>query len=590
MASTRAARWVADFETTGEKNLKKDGRVRVWSWGAYSLETNEYQSGVSLSGFFDFFSKKSTEIYFHNLKFDGQFIINYLLSHNYIWKNNPTEPGEFSTVITDKGLYYEISIIFKKFTKRYIKMTIRDSFKKLPLKVADIARAFNFSEEKTSIDYDAYRPDGYCPTDIEKVYQYNDCIIVGRALKRQFEIGQTRMTIGADSLAEYKDSIGEKVFKNRFPELEYHIDEFCRHAYRGGYVYCNPRYVNKLLHNVVGYDRNSDHPAILKNNLLPYGQPLYYMGAPLESEEYPLFIQRLQCRFRLRPGYLPCIQIKKDWRYNASEYLATNRIEIDDGKGGFIYDEPVEITLTSVDLYRFFENYIVEDLTWLDGYAFKAKKHMFDDFVDKNYQIKSDAADSGSRLLAKLYINNLVGKMGTHPLRAYKIPFLDNNEIVQYKNSDPVVLNSVYVPLSAFVTAYSRDNLISIAQELGDNFIYGDTDSFKTFANSKIPENLEIDSNRLGAWKCEQEEPFSEFKVLRNKTYAGIMKGKLYITASGLPDIIKSQIKTLRQFTYYDAQGQGEGIGQWKGKLQLDVVKGGAILNKTTFTINKIRT
>lgn len=590
MASTRAGRWVADFETTGKDNLKKDKYVRVWSWGAYSLDTHEYRAGVSLEEFFNFFRTRSNEVYFHNLKFDGQFLLSFLLKNNYVWKPTATEPGEFSTVITDKGLYYEICVIFKKLNKRYIKLTIRDSFKKLPLKVSAIARAFNFEEEKTSIDYGQYRPEGYTPTDAEKTYQKNDCVIVGRALQRQFEVGQTRMTIGADALAEYKNTIGEKVFKTRFPELEYRIDEFCRHAYRGGYVYCNPQYVGKLLHNVVSYDRNSDHPAILKEKLLPYGQPLYYMGEPLESEEYPLFIQRLQCRFRLRPGALPSIQIKKDWRYNAAEYLTTNVIEVDDGAGGFTYDEPVELTLTSVDLYRFFENYEIEDLTFLDGYAFQAKKHMFDEFIDKNYQTKCNAADGGSRLLAKLYINNLVGKMGTHPLRGYKIPIIDEKNIVRYVNSEPVMGSSVYVPLSAFVTAYSRDNLIQIAQRLGDDFIYGDTDSFKTFADVALPYGVEVDARKLGAWKSELPEPYSDFKVLRNKTYAGIVGGKLQITASGLPDVVKSQIKSLRQFTYYDARGQSEGVGQWKGKLQLDIVDGGAILNETTFTINKIHT
>ena len=58
------------------------------------------------------------------------FILNELFKQGYTWSEEPKEEKEFGTLISGNGIWYSITIIHKKFNKRYIKTTIFDSLKK----------------------------------------------------------------------------------------------------------------------------------------------------------------------------------------------------------------------------------------------------------------------------------------------------------------------------------------------------------------------------------------------------------------------------------------------------------------------------
>lgn len=68
--------YCADFETTSQKNLDKDGYVRVWLWSLVGVEYGETYHGYDIEGFLSKIKKlKCKRVFFHNLKFDGRFII-----------------------------------------------------------------------------------------------------------------------------------------------------------------------------------------------------------------------------------------------------------------------------------------------------------------------------------------------------------------------------------------------------------------------------------------------------------------------------------------------------------------------------------
>lgn len=73
--------YAADFETTGENNLRIDGRVRVWLWSLVNVPNpDEYYTGTTIESFLEQIQKlRITKIFFHNLRFDGSFIIWHLL-------------------------------------------------------------------------------------------------------------------------------------------------------------------------------------------------------------------------------------------------------------------------------------------------------------------------------------------------------------------------------------------------------------------------------------------------------------------------------------------------------------------------------
>ena len=67
----------ADFETITDEN-----DCRVWAWGICDIPYTFANFGNSIESFFEHLKtlKENSKIYFHNLKFDGSFILNYLLS------------------------------------------------------------------------------------------------------------------------------------------------------------------------------------------------------------------------------------------------------------------------------------------------------------------------------------------------------------------------------------------------------------------------------------------------------------------------------------------------------------------------------
>ena len=71
------SKWfAADFETTTEKNLEEDGRVRVWLWSLVGVEYGEKFHGNSIDLFLITVKRlRCDRVFFHNLKFDGRFIV-----------------------------------------------------------------------------------------------------------------------------------------------------------------------------------------------------------------------------------------------------------------------------------------------------------------------------------------------------------------------------------------------------------------------------------------------------------------------------------------------------------------------------------
>ncbi len=77
MARQKRKKYSCDFETT-----TKEEDCRVWAYGWMEIgKKKNYKIGNSLDEFMEFVKSSLADLYFHNLKFDGSFIVNWLL-HN----------------------------------------------------------------------------------------------------------------------------------------------------------------------------------------------------------------------------------------------------------------------------------------------------------------------------------------------------------------------------------------------------------------------------------------------------------------------------------------------------------------------------
>ena len=233
------ARLTADFETTVDPD-----DCRVWAWATCDIDSVDGEPalnyGTSIDTFMDYLrSIENSKVWFHNLKFDGEFLYNFLLDNGWTWVDSIDEssPRTFSTLISDKGMHYCIDI---RFTWRHT-VRILDSLKVIPMPVAKIPKAFGLPDSKLELDYEGPRERGHVLTEHEIEYITEDVVITAKAMRILLDEGETRMTAGSNALAAYKRTVGgNKGFRRIFPVPDY--DEEVRRAYKGGFTYVNPRF------------------------------------------------------------------------------------------------------------------------------------------------------------------------------------------------------------------------------------------------------------------------------------------------------------------------------------------------------------
>lgn len=554
--------FVADFETTTDIN-----DCRVWAWGLVEIgNTNNFKYGNSIDSFMtemETLAKKNETVYFHNLKFDGEFLLHWGFTHGFTHVEDRSDITDktITSLISDKGVFYSIEFIFKKFKTRLHHVTFRDSLKVLPMSVDRVAKAFGLPLSKLSIDYDSYRPVGHELTPDEIEYVKHDVVIIVEALKKLHEQGLEKMTTASNALADYKNIIGKSNFERWFPTPDYDSD--VRQSYKGGFTYANPAFTDKIIGEGIVLDVNSLYPSVMYYKPLPYGEPIFYTGQYQPDRLYKLYVQILTCHFELKPGYIPTIQLKHSLSFMPTEYLTSSK------------GEDITLCLTSVDLELFLEHYNVYNLEWVCGWKFKSTDILFKDYIDKWYKVKEQATldkNPGLRQIAKLMLNGLYGKFAINPSVRNKIPALNIDGSICYRLGDPGERKPLYIPVGTFITAWARYTTITAAQKVYDRFLYADTDSLHLIGTTP-PDDLDIDDVRLGAWKIENE--FTHAKFIRAKTYVEEINGELKVTCAGLPDYLHPQV-TFDNFTH---------LANYTGKLKPTHVAGGIVLTETDFTI-----
>ena len=597
--------YVADFETTTIEPAK------IWAVGMCEIENiDKFVHFNNISEYINYCAKlKNPIIYFHNLKFDGEFIIYYLLKNNYKWvqTRNEMQDSTFTTLISDLGVFYSIEICLKKDVKghRTKKITFYDSLKLINMPVRVIAKKFKLPILKGDIDYDRHNTE--CETtETELNYLKNDCQIVAMALKRLFELNLNKMTIGSSALADYKKDLTKNEFNIYFPQLDLQTDSEIRAAYKGGYTYCNPEKSGKDVGEGFVLDVNSLYPYVMSCKPLPFGTPLKFEGKYVNNSEYPLYIQNLRCFFKIKKNHIPTIQLKNNSSFCPTTYL-TSSVNKNTG-----IDELVDLCLTSIDLDLFFEHYDVQCIEYINGYMFRSSVNLFSDWVHKWTAVKINGektGDFGMRTTAKLAQNNLYGKFSTNPLTRSKKPILLDNKIkyvdVLYNMTDsdgnPIVdengnimqcnttvKDSLYIPIGAFITAHARYITISTSQKIHEeslkkygfsNYCYSDTDSIHMLGN-EIPNYINVDDTALGAWKVESH--FKRARFIQAKRYIEDIiidddKTEMNVKCCGMPASCYKYV-TWENFK----------IGEtFEGKLVPKHVEGGIILEETTFKLKQ---
>ncbi len=555
-----------DFEATTDEN-----DCRVWLWGLlpYGAPDEELRHGNSIDGFMYVLTEHNRRVSFHNLRYDGGFIIDWLFRNGFEYvTTRGLEANQFKALISDQGKFYSITIRWDNgVTTEFV-----DSLKKLNMSVSRVATTFKLAETKGEIDYHLERHADWVPTDEEIDYLRRDVGIMAQAMTIVHQNGLTKLTTASDALAEYKSVIGDKTFARLFPTLAYETDAEIRKAYRGGFTYADPRFMLKLTRSGLVLDVNSLYPSVMYNMPLPYGIPQWQDGMPELTERFQLSIFSVTFTAKIKPDHIPCIQIKGSSMFHPAEYLR----EITD---------PTTMVVTNVDWQLYNDHYDIDVIAFEGGFRFRAAVGMFKAYIDKWSEVKANT-EGGERETAKLLLNALYGKFGTNPNVTGKNPYFEDNR-VKYQIGEPERRPPVYTAVAVFTTSYGRDLTIRAAQDNYDVFAYADTDSLHLLTD-EVPNTLDVHPSRMGAWK--REYGFTEAFYVRPKAYLEHKPDGTWVNRfAGVPEKISEHLRPDDIFDGHVLNGEfvrtRTGNPKAQGKLTQKVVPGGVVLHEVPYEI-----
>lgn len=553
---------MCDFETTVYKGQTS---TEVWASASVELYSDDVKIFHSIDEQFDYFLSLNCNIiaYYHNLKFDGSFWLSFLLvdlgyeqAYRKIgesdlaveWKEEKWMSNKsFKYSISDKGMWYSIII---KVNNHFIE--IRDSLKLLPFSVKRIGESFGTKHKKLDMEYTGFRYAGCEITSDEKKYIANDVLVVKEALEIMFNEGHNKLTIGSCCLDEYKNICNHSTsitldYKEMFPDMyDVSIDEavykydtagdYIRKSYRGGWCYLVKGKENKLYTNGTTADVNSLYPSMMSSesgNRYPVGVPHFWSGnhipeEALISDKY--YFVRVKTRFYIKKDKLPFIQIKSSFLYNGTEALESS--DVYDKKTGKYYthyigedgqltDTRVEMVLTMTDYILLQEQYNLVDFEILDGCWFYTQLGIFDEYMEK-YKKQKMESKGALRELAKLFLNNLYGKMASSKDSSFKLAYVKEDKTIGFLPVAESNKKAGYIPVGSAITSYARNFTIRAAQanyhgKDKAGFIYADTDSIHCDLPPEEIVGIKVHDKNFCCWKL--ESCWDKAIFTRQKTY-----------------------------------------------------------------------
>lgn len=549
-------KFMCDFETTVYEGQTS---TEVWASASVEFYTENVNIFHSIDEQFQYFKTLNCDIvaYYHNLKFDGNFWLSYLLTKlkyeqaiHYL--NDEQTQAEFIAIkdmknktfrytISDMGQWYTLTI---KVNNHIIEL--RDSLKLLPFSVKQIGKSFKTKHQKLDMEYIGYRYAGCNITDKEKQYIANDVLVVKEALEQLFNDGHDKLTIGSCCMEEYKKTTGAYDYKDLFPPLDEvaldknifgssNADEYIRHSYRGGWCYLVKGKENKVRHNGTTGDVNSLYPSMMHSqsgNYFPIGKPYFWSGNIIPNEaigENKYYFIRIKTRFYIKENKLPFIQIKGNHLYKGTESLTTSDILNKNGtynryykdKNSNIHDSAVIMTVTMTDYKLMLKHYELVDFEILDGCWFYSIKGIFDNYINHYAEIKMNSKGA-KRTEAKLFLNNLYGKLASSSNSSFKVAYVKDDESIGFYIVSANNKKVGHIATGSAITSYARNFTITAAQKNyygvdKAGFIYADTDSIHCDLPADKIKGITVDPVKFCCWKLESSWDTAIFT--RQKTY-----------------------------------------------------------------------
>lgn len=328
-----------------------------------------------------------------------------------------------------------------------------------------------------------------------------------------------------------------------------------KRAFMGGFTHANSHYVRKVLTNVGSHDFTSSYPSVMVLEKFPMSESSLVTDGINENELRELLLE-FCCLFDIEIwGLMP--KLFQEHPISRYKCWACDNAVVDNGR--IVMAEHIGITITEQDFFVYTEFYDWERIE-IKNLRVYQKNFLPKKFVqsilhlyEKKTVLKDVEGEEINYMVSKNMINAGYGMMVTDPIRDelqyrddvfYKITKNIEEGIEKYNKN---IRRFLFYPWGVWVTAYARANLFSGIIEMGDDYVYSDTDSIKSINttnhtdyfnryNNSIIEKIKIASDYhnldqslfapytkkgkqkiIGVW--DDEGVYAKFKTLGAKRY-----------------------------------------------------------------------
>lgn len=572
-----------DIETTSTEtvNGQKFAFMYEWTFGidnknniCYGRTWEQFiELCEKLQQYFDLDENRRLIIYVHNLSYEFQFMRKY-----FEWVNVfAVDDRKPIKALCSYGIEFRDSYILSGYSLE---------------KLAENLVSHKIKKLKGDLDYKLIRTSETELTENELAYCNNDVEIILYYINEQIQqygtitkipltnTGRVRQFVKNKCLhyntSHKKEDLGGKI--GRFRELmnecvltpvQYTMLKRC---FMGGFTHASMQHVNKTLINVSSIDFTSSYPYVMLSEKFPMSKPekidvrtVDFWELVNNSDVGLMF----DCK-------IEGLHAKNTYESYLSESKCFDLVNPIINNGRIFECDELKTTITDIDLRIIKQCYDYDKISVTNCYKFYMQylpKQILLSILDlygAKTTLKGVKGKEVEYLLKKGMLNSVYGMCVTDIVRG-EITYDDkwdkteittdliNEQIDKYNTSKNRFL---YYPWGVWVTAYARKNLWTGILNIGDDYIYSDTDSIKFMNYEKHlpfiqaynkqvekklknmcdfrkidyklcrPKTIKGEEKLIGVWDF--EGTYTRFKTLGAKRYMYEENGKIHITIAGL--------------------------------------------------------
>ena len=460
-----------------------------------------------------------------------------------------------------------------------------------------------------NLDYNLVRHAKTGITKKEWDYNINDVRVVMAYIQELIESGEHLSSIVYTKTGFVRRYLREKFYNNEnkrdmqrlMAKLQMTKEEYdlCRRAFAGGFTHANARWVDETIEDkengIASFDFTSSYPAVMITYKFPMSRGF---KVEIKSEkDFAYYINNKLCIFDIEIANL---KLKKNV---PDAILSRSKCFEFDSKGAIIDNGRVreckylKTSITNIDFQSLLKFYnfnfkVTEMICYEADYLPKPFLECVLDFYVGKTTLKGIKGKENEYQRKKEMLNSTYGMCVTDIVRAL-IEYCEDSEtgyrlcndstseeqIEKYNNKKD---RTTFYPWGVFITAYARQNLYTGILEMGNDYIYSDTDSLKVVnwknhfdyikryndwvtkeiekclisrgidKNLARPKNKKGEEKQIGIWDFENYDKendrasWSKFKTLGAKRYIVLEDGDLQCTVAGISK--KAMKEALEQY------------------------------------------